>query len=203
MVVNNYSGMPFGQLQRAYAGLMLREDLGGAHFDPRTVALRFNLSGDNGVFLPLVLDLRESRLHWLDVHSKGAFELNNVETSKQAIAKICPELMSYFGSGVRPSIYDLALLHAAARAERVFVRGHHPPSVAQFVRRPDESAFAFHQRLASGAADEPRSRPPRADGPPLMAILYRGDLQLPARSAVYALFREQLTPTLAASDLLA
>lgn len=71
-----------------------------------------------------------------------------------------------------------------------------------FVRRPDEEAAAFLGRLVRREADEPRARPPRADGQPALALLYRGDAALPPGSAVYALFREQVTPTLAASDLL-
>ncbi len=125
--------------------------------------------------------------------------MNNVETSKKAIATICPELMTYFGSGVRTSMFDLALLHAAARCDRVLVRGDR---VAEFVRRPGEEAGAFHARLVRGEADEPRSRPLRADGPPVLALLFRGDVDLPHGSAAYSLVRERVTPTLAASDLL-
>jgi hypothetical protein len=107
--------------------------------------------------------------------------------------------MTYFASGVRLSMYELGMLHAAARCERVFVRG---ATVSQFVRRPGEGADAFLGRLLAGAADEPRARPPRADGPALLAFLRRGDIELPKESQSYALFREQVTPTLAASDLL-
>jgi hypothetical protein len=199
MVVNNYAGMPFSLLERGFAGMMLRDDPAGKHFDPRTVELKFALDGENGVFLPLVLDLRENVLHWLDVHAKGQFEMNNVENSNAAITKICPELMMYFGSGVRASMFDLGLLHAAARCKRVFVRGQ---SVSQFVRRPDENVEGFHARLVRGDADEPRSRAPRVDGSPLIAMLYRGDVDLPEGSSAYALFRERVTPSLAADDLL-
>ena len=90
--------------------------------------------------MPLVLDLRERVLHWLDVQSKGQFEMNNVETSKAAIERICPELMAYFASGVRPSMYDLALLHAAARCDRVIVRG---AGVKCFARRPPKTIHVF------------------------------------------------------------
>lgn len=199
MVVNNYAGMPFSLLERGFAGLMLRDDAEGRHFDPRTVQMKFALDGENGVFLPFVLDVRESVIHWLDVHAKGEFEMNNVATSSASITKICPELMSYFASGSRPSMFDLALLHAAARCERVFVRN---AGLAQFVRRPGESVESFHARLVSGDADEPRSRPPRVDGPPVIAFLYRGDVELPQHSTAYALFREKITPSLDASDLL-
>jgi hypothetical protein len=198
MVVNNYAGMPFSLLERGFAGLMLRDDPGGEHFDPRTVELKFALDGENGVFLPLVLDLREGVLHWLDVHAKGEFEMNNVETSNAAITKICPELIAYFASGARASMFDLALLHAAARCARVIVRGR---TVAQFVRGPDEDASAFHARLVQGQPDATSPSPP-LDGPPVLALLFRGDVDLPPGSSAYALFHERVTPTLAASDLL-
>lgn len=199
MVVNNYAGMPFSKLERGFAGLMLRDSDAGRHFDPRTVELKFALDGDNGVFLPLVLDLARDELSWLDVHAQGQLAMNDVATSNAAITKICPELMTYFASGVRCSVFELGLLHAAARCQRVFLRGS---TVQEFQRRTDESSLAFHQRLLRGEADEPRSRGPRPDGAPVLALLYRGDLDLPEASSVYALFREHVVPTLAASDLL-
>lgn len=199
MVVNNYGGMPFAQLHEAFAGVMLREDPAGKHFDPRTVALKFALSGDNGIFMPIVVDVRERTLHWLDVHSRGSLVMNTVESSKNAIATICPDLITYFGSGVRPSMFELALLHAAARCPRVLIRGS---SIREFVRRPDEDTAAFYARLTREDADEPRSRAPRPDGAPLLAALYRGDLELPDGSMVYVLLREQETGTLSAADLL-
>ncbi len=199
MVVNNYAGMPFSTLERAFAGLMLRDDLGGHHFDPRTVELKFALEGENGVFLPCVFDLWENSLHWLDVQTKGQFECNNVATSNSAITRICPHLITYFESGARTSLFDLGLLHAAARCERVWLRGE---TVASFVRGPGETTAAFHARLVSREADETSAEPPAAAGPPLLALLARGDTELPEGSSVYALFRDRVTPTLAASDLL-
>ena len=199
MVVNAYAGMTFAQLERGFAGLMLRDDVMGSHFDPRTVELKFALEGDHGIFMPLVLDVREGVIHWLDVHSKGQLQFNNVATSNGAITKICPELMTYFGSGARASMYQLALLHAAARCRRVLLRGE---VIRRFERRADEDVGRFHARLLGGKADAQDPAPPPSDGAPLMAILQRGDLALPQGSAVYALFREQVVPTLAASDLL-
>ena len=199
MIVNNYAGMPFSLLERGFAGLMLRDDTSGQHFDPRTVQLKFALDGENGVFMPLVLDLRERVLHWLDVQSKGEFVMNNVETSKAAIERICPDLITYFASGVRPSMYDLALLHAAARCERVIVRG---AVVKCFVRRLTEDCGAFYNRLKCGESDESWSDCLVPDGGPVLAMLYRGDIDLPADSSNYSLFCERAKPTMAASDLL-
>jgi hypothetical protein len=197
-VVNAYAGLPFSLLERGFAGVMLRDDPGGYHFDPRTVHLKFALNGENGVFLPLVLDLRDGILHWLDMHARGMFEMNNVETSNRAITKICPELMAYFASGVRPSMFDLALLHAAARCQRVTVRSR---QLTQFVRRTGEEIGQFHRRLMNGEADGLASEIPQT-GTPTLAMMYQGDVDLPEGSMSYALFRERVTPSLSATDLL-
>jgi hypothetical protein len=198
MIVNNYSGMAFEGLERAFAGLMLRDSAQGAHFDPRTVDLRFNLQGKNGVFLPLVFDLQEGRVHWLDVYSQGGFSFNNASTSRSAIRRLCPEMLGYFGSGVRLSMLELARLHAASRATRVFVRGEAGSWL--FVRGPSESPEGFLKRLRSGEPDERAATPPTDT--PLSAFLLRGDLTLAPGSVAYALFRENLTGTLSAADLL-
>lgn len=199
MVVNNYAGLPFSLLERAFAGLMLRDDPRGEHFDPRTVQMKFALNGENGIFLPLVFDLRDCRLHWLDVHAQGRFEMNNVENSKRAIVKICPEMMAYFAGGGRPSMFDLALLHAAARCRRVWIRG---TGVGEFRRADGETIETFHARLVRAVSDPPQSQIPGTDSPPLLAMLYQGDVDLPDGSSAYALFRDRVTPTLTAGDLL-
>ena len=90
MVVNSFSGMTFSTLERGFAGLMLRDDPGGAHFDPRTATSRFDLQGENGIFMPLSFDLESRTLHWLDVYSKGQLSMNNVATSNSAIQTIVP-----------------------------------------------------------------------------------------------------------------
>jgi len=199
MVVNNYAGMPFSRLERGFAGLMLRDDPEGRYFDPRTVALKFALSGENGIFLPLVFDVRDNVLHWLDVQSRGELVFNNVASSNQAITKICPELITYFASGARPNMFDLALLQAAARSRTVIVRGS---SIRRYTRRGGEITSAFHARLVRGEADD-QAAPLLFDSVPVLAFLFKGDIELPKGSAAYALFREQVTPSLAASDLLA
>jgi hypothetical protein len=198
MVVNNYAGMPFSQLERGFAGLMLRDDTGGATFDPRTVALRFSLSGDNGVFLPLVVDLAQRTLHWLDTYATGQFLFNNVKTSNRAIRRIGPEMLASFGSGVRPSMLDLALLHAAARCRRVERRARDGHVVA-WVRRPDEPTAVFLRRLRKEAPDEQGARD---DDAPVFAALLHGDRSVPMGSLVWALLPETVTSAVAASDLL-
>lgn len=199
MVVNSYAGMPFGRLHRSFAGIMLRDDPHGSHFDPRTVELKFDLQGAHGIFLPLVLDLRENRLHWLDVYSRGQLQFNNVASSNAAIKTICPQLIDYFASGARLSMYELALLHAAARGEKVYLRGSAP---TLFEREPGEGPAAFLERLRDGAGGRTVAGLPAAFTDPVFAALYRDDVELPAASACYALLHEKTANTLAASDLI-
>lgn len=200
MVVNAYAGMPFRLLERGFAGVMLRDDLEGAHFDPRTVKLRFSLRGESGVYLPLVLDLERRRLHWLDVYAKGGLAFNNVATSNRAIQRTCPALMDYFASGARTSMWEVAARHAAARCQRAFVRSD--ATVTLFERAGGESAAAFHTRLLSGEGGVGVSGVDD-DGEPVLAALFEGDLPLPHGSEVYALFQGERAGNVAASDLLA
>lgn len=198
MVVNAYAGMPFSLLEHCFAGLMYRDDLYGSHFDPRKVELKFSLQGEHGVYVPLVVDLEEKMLHWLDVYSRGTFQFNNVHTSNRDIQKICPVMISYFGTGVRMSMYELGLLHAASRSTRVIIRG---PEVMQFLRRKDEDHTSFLERLRNGKADAGMGLEPDQSGKPVLAVFARGDLQLPERSCCYALFPEKTHGNIAASDL--
>jgi hypothetical protein len=198
MVVNAYAGDPFSLLERAYAGVMLRDDAQGAHFDPRTVTLKFALQGANGIYMPLCIDLETDTLHWLDVYSTGELEMNNVESSKAAISRICPETLDYFASNIRLDLRTLALLHAAARCERVILRDGERASV--YLRRDGESPAALYQRIQTGEAELAQGVPSLGQQP-VLALLHRGDVSLPAGSSSYALFREQLNPTMEASDL--
>ncbi len=200
MVVTKFHGLAFEELERAFAGVMVREDQDGAHFDPRTVATKVALSGSNGAYLPLVVDLEESTMSWLDVAAKGKDAFNNVASSVTDIKASCSQMLTYFGSGARPSMRGLALLHAAARSDRVYQR-RPGGEWSLFCRGAKESRADFHLRLVRYEADEPRAQLHLPK--PVFAALLHGDVPVPDGSSVYAVFRESATQTLAASDLLA
>jgi hypothetical protein len=200
MVVNAYAGLPFSKLERGFAGAMLRDDAGGHHFDPRTVALKFALQGDNGVYTPLCLDLDTDTLHWLDIYAKGEMAMNNVDSSTRAITRVCPETIEYFASHVRLDMLQLGLLHAASRCKRVLLRSD--AGVYVYERNAGETAQAFLRRLEAGTATTAVPEVPELGTSPVFAVLHRGDVELPAESSVYALFREQLHPNLDAADLI-
>jgi hypothetical protein len=131
------------------------------------------------------------------VYSKGQLQANNVAGAKNDIASVCSQLIAYFESGVRSSMLELALLHAAARADRVYLRG---AETMRFERGPGESTANFLSRLRTRTGAGPGNLGELRN--PTLAVLHRGDLDLPPQSSVYALFPERLVPTLSASDLI-
>ncbi|HEY1099462.1 MAG TPA: hypothetical protein VGF99_11065, partial [Myxococcota bacterium] len=196
MVATAYSGLPFSALTRAFAGIMLRDDVEGAPFDPRTVQLRFDLQGDNGVYMPLAFDLDDNRLHWLDVYARGALQMNSVASANKDIARIVPRSLAYFGSGVRMSMATLLQLHAAARAERVVVR-HVDGSISEQHRNGlDDVAFLTLLRSGRG---RPSVVPAKGRA---LAALVEGDVELPVAAQAWVLLPKTTTSTLAAADLL-
>lgn len=199
MLAANYSGNAFKELERAFAGLMYRDDADGLHFDPRTVALRFDLTGSNGGFLPLVIDFEAQQMHWIDAHTTGGMGGNNVANTSNAITTICPAMVDYFASGVRASMRDLALLHAASRGNQVWLRGEKSVMV---VRKAGEGAAAFLARLRAGEGQPQAENPFAADGK-VWAALDQGNITLAAGSQCYVLRPEVMTGTMAAADLLA
>ncbi len=198
MLVNNFRGMAFSELERGFAGHMLRDDVAGLHFDPRTVQHRFDLAGDNGVYVPLVVDLAHDELHWLDVYTRGLPAMNTVTSAEASVSSICQNLIAYFGSGARVSMFVLAALHASARTRRTIVRSDGGGRV--FVRRDDESPNSFAARLIAGSDDDGGAA---VDiDRPVFAALFRGDLELASGSTCYALFPERIAATSPASALL-
>ncbi|MEZ4461814.1 MAG: RING finger family 4 domain-containing protein [bacterium] len=198
VVVNAYSGLEFGALERAFAGLMFRDDPTGSHFDPRTVELKFQLAGAHGVFMPLVFDLENRQMHWLDVYSQGNFAFNNVETSKKSIGKICPNFITYFGSGTRASMYDLALFHAACRAAEVIVRG--VGGNTKFTRLPKESPAEFKRRISAREGGKKCELEISANS---MVTVVRADFEVEPTTQSFAVIPEKWAANLCAADLLA
>jgi hypothetical protein len=198
-VINSYAGLPFDKLERAFAGWMELESDKGAIFEPTRVKNRFQLRGENGVYLPFVVDLEAKQLHWLDLYSKGQFAMNNAANSSKAITTLCPRLIRYFASGCRANMKDLALLHAAARSDRVRIR-ERDGSWQVWQRREGESHSEFHARLDGMPGT---SASPATSKDSMMAFLAQGDLELPPESSAYVLFTGLAASTQAAADWLA
>nr|WP_211193887.1 MXAN_6230/SCO0854 family RING domain-containing protein [Pyxidicoccus fallax] len=145
-VVFSYDGVPFDRMEDAFAGFMVREGPSGPHFDASTVEQRFDLQGSAMISVPLVIDLVERRMRWVDVKVPADGSFHSVRRSRGELAHFGKDTMDYFGTGSRPTLWELACLHAAARTRKVHVR-RRDGSVVVLTRAPDEDTGHFLRRV--------------------------------------------------------
>jgi hypothetical protein len=166
LVVFAYNDVPFDALTDAFAGFMSDRDRRGEVFDARTVEQRFDLQGNAKIAIPAVLDVEARELLWADVNLPPALRFHSAAGYRAALAHLGQDLQAYFGAGARPSMWEVAAIHAAARAERVLVR-RRDGRVEAFSTEPTP---AFLARLADAGAPAPL--PERV----AFAALVRGDV---------------------------
>jgi len=203
MVVFSYNSVPFDRLPHAFAGLMLSPEEGAA-FQPRAVAQRFDLRGSSLITVPLTVDLGERRLRWLDVHVRDRGDMHQVGGYRAALAHIAHDLEDFVATHARPTMWDLACVHAAARANVVYVR-ERDGTFTMYRRRDSEKPLARLARLLSGTADSFRVAALAKSEAPTFCALLTG-LDLPKDSTGYILdareLRSEIT-RLSAGDLVA
>ncbi len=151
-VVFSYNSVSFDRMEDAFAGFMVRDGEGGAHFDARAVEQRFDLQGKAQISVPLVIDLAEKQLRWVDVKVPPEDGFQSVRRSRGELAHLGKDTLAYFGTGARPTLWQLACLHAAARSRTVQVR-RRDGSVSVLKRAEGEETAAFLRRLRGLEAD--------------------------------------------------
>jgi len=116
--VHRYAGHAFKEMP-CHAGWMLREavDADVKSFDIKTVANAFDLNGTGAYCVPLVVDLRRSRMLLTDLYMAGKAFHNTVEGSYGNVSKACRAIARF--TETRPTLSDLAVRHAAARGARL------------------------------------------------------------------------------------
>jgi hypothetical protein len=193
--------VPFERLSHGFAGV-IPGPTAGEPFKPRTAAQRFDLHGWSAITVPLVLDLETRRVSWLDVHITGIGALQAVGGYRAALAHLGRDFADLAASAARPSLWDIAAIHAAARGNLVYVR-ERAGGFAVYRRRDKEQTLARLARLHAG--DDPDGmldELPPANAPTWFALL-RNDLALPPGSAGYALdprpIRDGIDPLSAAA----
>jgi hypothetical protein len=203
MAVFSYNDVPFESLSHGFAGLMHAPEE-GQYFDPRAVMQRFDLRGRSVITVPLTIDLAERRLRWLDVHVRGRAALHDVGGYRAALAHIGRDFADALGTQARPTLWDLACIHAAARGNVIYVR-ERDGSFRMYRRRDNESKVTRLSRLMSGSQDDGRPPSvPTADAPTWFALTTA--MPLPKGSVGYALDARGLGPNveqLSAADLIA
>jgi hypothetical protein len=185
MIVFSFNAIPFDRLKAASAGMMARENKTGMPFEPRTITQRFDLGGDAMVYCPLVVDLAEQRLLWLDANMAEDGDFHRIWEYRTKLAMLGRDFKNYFLHGARPSIWQAACLAAAARAQHVYVRGP-GGAVACIARPPGASTQDFFRQLVALTQVEGAAALPGA-GQPIFAALSKADFPLHPASTFYSL----------------
>lgn len=203
MVVFAYNNVPFDRLTHGFAGLV-QAPADGQHFDPRAVMQRFDLRGRSVVTVPLTIDLAERRLRWLDVHVASRDELHEASGYRAALAHIGRDFADLLATQARPTLWDVACIHAAARGNVVYIR-ERDGTFTTYRRRDTEGKLTRLARIMSGGTDDGRVPAiPPADAPTWFALV--SGMPLPRGSIGYALDRRDLgqgVEVLSTGDLIA
>lgn len=202
MVVFSYNAVSFDRLALGFAGLVAAPD-GDAPFDPRAAAPRFDLHGQAVIAVPLTIDLETRRLRWIDVHVRDRGAFRRAGGHRAALARLGRDFEHLLGPRARPTLWEVAAIHATARANTVYVRG--PGGITAYRRRDGETSAGRLARLLAGEHDGDVAAIPTANAPTWVSLL-RDDLALPAGSAGYILDARRTGGTLArleATDLIA
>lgn len=120
MSVLSFNGHPFSRLPECHAGWMMRsEPDSGEIFEPKTVVDKLDIVTPTRVSVPVVLDLVERQLIWVDLglKSEPRFQIN-IEANERSMSQMGLAMTTL----VKPTLLDLFGLHAAARGERVSSR---------------------------------------------------------------------------------
>lgn len=190
MTVLSFNGVPFETMAEAFAGYMLRASADGPVFEARAVEQRFDLRGSENLSVPLALDLGPGgapTMCWLDTTPRarlmGEVVGHQVSGYEQVLGLSARRVLDAAGVEARPTLWDVAALHAAGRSDTVLVQ--HQNGRRSVYRRGGESPAAFLCRLterqapADGAASLPTT-------PALGFFLYH-EQPLPPGSQVVAL----------------
>ena len=191
MLVNVYRGVDFSQLDRAFAGVMIRRDLQAQAFDPLTVRYRFPLSGKAGASLPCIFDLKEGSMFCLYDNWAGGAGANLKSLAKH-IAMTAKHAMAYYRAQPRTTRFELAALHALARTRHILVRGgsdvfsldNDPASPVQISTITSLRALPDFMR---GDGFRTWKSLPKLTSP-VLAFLCADDIALPEGSEGYAVF---------------
>jgi hypothetical protein len=133
-----------------------------------------------------VIDLETRRVRWLDVHIAGQGALGEAGGYRAALAHLGRDFADLGATGARPTLWDIAAIHAVARANIIYVR-ERGGGFAAYRRRDKEQALGRLARLHAG--DDPDGtldELPPANAPTWFALL-RDDLELLPGSTGYVL----------------
>lgn len=117
MSVFSFTQQPFCEIPECFAGIMMREKpKSGEIFDPRTVDNRIDLTANNQICIPLIIDLQDRQVIWTDLGLKRHMDTYNNLHANMSSLQLTAKAMTSLN---KPKLYDLFKLHAEARGEIV------------------------------------------------------------------------------------
>ncbi|WP_325053099.1 MXAN_6230/SCO0854 family RING domain-containing protein [Thermomonospora amylolytica] len=191
VAVFSYNDVPFEKLQRGFAGVMRHP--GGRLFDPAAVTQRFDLTGPAKVLVPFAMDLEAGTLRWADLNLSALWQTHYAHAYRKGLAEMAQALDAVFDAPGRPTLWDAARWHAAARAEEVTVR-RRDGAFLRYRRGDGEDARAFAARLGFPEGADARVDDAGA-GSAGFAALVRGNLEPATGADVFALYPWRLDAT--------
>jgi hypothetical protein len=116
--IYRFSGDFFGMMT-CHCGWMLREqvDSSYASFDIKTVQNKLDMAGNSAYCIPMLVDLEERQVLYIDLYVAGVEGGNRVEGAVNDVSTIVREMVRL--RETRPNLERLALHHARARGAQV------------------------------------------------------------------------------------
>lgn len=117
LVTYAYTRQNFADMPEAYLGWMVREEgQSGKIFDARTVRQKVDLTTNGARLLVGILDVARREFVWADlVMPAKCHGANAIQTSTEMLQVLAPGVLQ----SVRPTLYDLAVLHGLSRGTPV------------------------------------------------------------------------------------
>jgi hypothetical protein len=181
MTVFSGGSVRFDQLPHAYVGVGVPHD--DSNLDASVAGLRFDLIGRSFLSVPLIIDLSERRLRWLAVRLANKQVIATAGGYRATLAHLGRDYTDLIGTNSRPTLWDVACVHAAGRANIVYIR-ERDGSFTMYRRRDNESKVARLARVMSGASDDGHvDALPAANAPMWFALV--SPIELPNGSVGY------------------
>ena len=123
--VFSYSAASFNTIEKCFAGIMERDnsDLGEI-FEPSTVRIKADITGNHRYSIPLILDLSENEIIWCDICGardyleSRIFPGNNVENNLEMTALSCKAFVNL----KKASIYEVVMRNVTNRKGKLTQR---------------------------------------------------------------------------------
>lgn len=112
--IYRYAGDKFMEMD-CHAGWMIRDKVDNtyASFDIKTVQNKFDLNGTGAYAIPIVIDMVQDEITFVDLYVNGMESHNNVEGSFDDISTVTQQMVRM--NITRPNVYDLAKANCEGR----------------------------------------------------------------------------------------